>query len=252
TRHRFSAWFRARPKVRIGNRQARVALVPTCVVEFTAPAIGHDLVRVYERNGIEVALADVGCCGAPLLQRGDTLADQVRKGDDIVVAQPTCALTVRRDYLAHVPGADTEAVAAHTYDASEYLMRQHRSGESLLDTDFVGPLPRSIVYHAPCHIRAQRVGLKGRDLLRLTGATVSVVQQCSGIDGVGGLRASADELAGPLAARLAEELERRPAATIVGDCHLSNVAIAGATGRVPSHPLQVLARAYGFAPEPEA
>jgi Fe-S oxidoreductase len=64
-KQRFSTWFKRRPRVRIGKRQGRVALFPTCLVEYQQPQIGHDLVKVYERNGIEVALTDIGCCGAP-------------------------------------------------------------------------------------------------------------------------------------------------------------------------------------------
>jgi len=56
SRQRFSTWFNRRPKVRIGKRQGRVALFPTCLVEYQEPGIGHDLVKVYERNGIEVSL----------------------------------------------------------------------------------------------------------------------------------------------------------------------------------------------------
>ena len=33
---------------------------------------------------------------------------------------------------------------------------------------------------------------------------------------------------------------------VAGDCHLSNTAIAEATAKVPVHPVQVLARAYGL------
>jgi hypothetical protein len=45
---------------------------PTCLVEYQQPQIGHDLVKVYERNGIECSLAEgAGCCGAPYLHSGD-------------------------------------------------------------------------------------------------------------------------------------------------------------------------------------
>ena len=71
-RERFSTWFAKRPKVRIAKRQGRVAVFPTCLVEYQQPQIGHDLVKVYERNGIECSLADTtSCCGAPWLHSGD-------------------------------------------------------------------------------------------------------------------------------------------------------------------------------------
>ena len=46
-----------------------------------SPTIGHDLVKVYERNGIECSLTDgAGCCGAPWLHSGDV--DQFTKVAD--------------------------------------------------------------------------------------------------------------------------------------------------------------------------
>jgi hypothetical protein len=37
---------------------------------------------------------------------------------------------------------------------------------------------------------------------------------------------------------------------VLGDCHLANGAIIEETGRVPKHPIQLIARAYGLPPEP--
>jgi Fe-S oxidoreductase len=262
-RQRFSTWFKRRPKVRIGKRQGRVALFPTCLVEYQQPQIGHDLVKVYERNGIEVNLVDAGCCGAPWLHSGDrdhfvtvakenvaALANEVRKGNDIVVPQPTCGYVLKKDYLDYAPGPDATLVAEHTYDAAEYLMKIHRGGDTRLDTEFDGEVPATITYHTPCHLRAQNIGLKSRDLMKLTGAKIKLVQQCSGIDGMWGLRAENAELSVPIGKKLANEIERAGGEVVAGDCHLANTAITEQTGRTPVHPLQVVARAYGI-PEEE-
>jgi len=49
-----------------------LAVFPTCLVEYQQPQIGHDLVKVYERNGVECSIAEgAGCCGAPWLHSGD-------------------------------------------------------------------------------------------------------------------------------------------------------------------------------------
>ncbi|HEY3484631.1 MAG TPA: hypothetical protein VGK49_04560, partial [Ilumatobacteraceae bacterium] len=101
-----------------------------------------------------------------------------------------------------------------------------------------------------CHLRAQNIGLRSRDLLRLTGTTVKVVQQCSGTDGTWGLRSRNESVAVPMAQRLGAEIERAAGEAIAGDCHLANTAIREQTGRVPLHPIQLVARAYGIAEEP--
>ncbi|MGA1543081.1 MAG: hypothetical protein ACO38D_11455, partial [Ilumatobacteraceae bacterium] len=99
--------------------------------------------------------------------------------------------------------------------------------------------------------RAQNIGLKSRDLMKLTGAKIKLVQQCSGIDGMWGLRAENADLSLPIAAKLADEINKADSDVVTGDCHLANVAINEQTGREPMHPLQLVARAYGIPEEPK-
>lgn len=263
TKVRFTTWFHQRPKLRLGRRQGRVAVFPTCLVEYQAPSIGQDLVKVYERNGVECTLADTtDCCGAPFLHSGDVdaftkvakknvkaLAATVRKGNDIVVPQPTCGYVLKKDYIDYVGGEDAQLVAENTFDAAEYLMKLHKAEGTSLDTDFTGDIPETITYHTPCHLRAQNIGFKSRDLMKLTGAKVKLVQQCSGIDGMWGLRAENAELSIPIAKKLGDEIIRAGGDVVTGDCHLANTAITEQTGREPLHPLQLVARAYGIPEE---
>ena len=261
-RQRFSTWFSRRPKVRIEKRQSKVTVFPTCLVEYQEPAIGHALVKVYEHNGIECSLSEAGCCGAPFLHSGDmeqftkvavrnvrTLAQEIRNGTDIVVPQPTCSYILKKDYLDYVGGPDAQLVAEHTYDTAEYLMKIHKAEGTKLDTNFVGEIPASITYHTPCHLRAQNIGLKSRDLMKLTGSTIKLVQQCSGIDGMWGLRAENAELSIPIAEKLGKMIVVADSEVVAGDCHLANTAITEQTGETPLHPLQVMAMAYGIKPE---
>jgi glycerol-3-phosphate dehydrogenase subunit C len=263
-RVRFTTWFKKRGAGILGRaQQGRVAVFPTCLVEYQNPAVGQDLVKVYERNGVSCELADgVGCCGAPWLHSGDfksfrkqaaknvtKLADAVRAGADIVVPQPTCGYVLKRDYPDYLKTADASLVGSHTYDAAEYLWRLHKGEETSLDTDFAGDVPTSTAYHAPCHLQAQNIGLRGRDLMKLTGTKVTVVQKCSGIDGMWGLRAENYELSRKVAQPLKAGLEKADAEVFTGDCHLANGAILQETGIAPMHPLQLLARAYGIPTE---
>lgn len=267
-RRRFSTWFRAWLAERgagTDRPQRAVTVYPTCVVEYQEPEIGHDLVKVYDHNGIECRPTAAGCCGAPWLHAGDVarfrkvaatnvavLADEIRDGTEVVVPQPTCSYVLTYDYLDHVGGPDAELVARHTHDAVDYLMQVHRTAarpDTGLDTGFSGEVPATITYHLPCHLRAQGVGVPGADLLRLTGAEVEVVDRCSGIDGMWGLRAGHEEIAVPMAAALGDRVTGCGGDVVAGDCHLANTAIAEQAGRTPLHPLQVVARAYGLASE---
>jgi len=128
-------------------------------------------------------------------------------------------------------------------------MKVHKGESTTLDLDFRGDVPETITYHTPCHLRAQNIGLKSRDLMKLTGARITLVQQCSGIDGMWGLRDENAELSLPVSRRLGDEITRAEGEVVAGDCHLANTAITEQTGRIPVHPLQVMARAYGIAEE---
>jgi glycerol-3-phosphate dehydrogenase subunit C len=258
-RQRFSTWFSKRAKPVLAHRHGVVMVFPTCLVEYHQPQIGKDLVRVYERNGIECELTAARCCGAPWLHAGDVerftkaaernveaLAKEVRQGTDIVVPQPTCGYVLKRNYVDYVGGADAELVAEHTYDAAEYLIELGEVGEDQLDTDFTGDVPATVTYHVACHVRAQDIGLKSLDLIRLTGADVTVVQQCSGIDGMWGFRAENEKISIPIAEQLGDAIRHAGGDVVAGDCHLANTAITEQTGAAPLHPIELVARAYGI------
>ncbi len=256
---RFSKWFkRHTPKVAVNGR-SKVVLFPTCLVEYQETSIGKALVNVYERNGIACYLpAGQVCCGMPWLDAGDTakFAEHARKnveilapfaaqGQAIVVPQPTCAYVIKNEYPDFLGTDEARAVAANTFDASEYLIARHK--EEPLDTDFsAGQAYERIVWQAACHYRAQQIGPKSRDLMALTGAKVQMVERCSAIDGTWGLRAENVAMAKKIAKPLMEAITKSDAELVAGDCHLSNGAIYADTGRKTVHPLEVLARAYGI------
>jgi Fe-S oxidoreductase len=260
-RVRFSKWFRSRREAVATPPRGRVALFPTCLVEYQAPEVGQAMVGVLERNGFACDLPEGQvCCGMPWLDAGDperfrdaaqrnveALTPAVEAGCAIVVPQPTCAYTLKDEYPAFLGTAAARAVAAATFDASEFLMARHQEAE--LDTTFPGKTYESIMWHAACHYRAQQIGPKSRDLMALTGAEVTTVERCTAIDGTWGLRAENVELARRVARPLMERVTEAEEQLIAGDCQLANVAIDEGTHKRPIHPLQVLARAYGIEEE---
>jgi Fe-S oxidoreductase len=262
-RTRFSTWLKNR-KASLGRRQqATVAVFPTCLVEYQNPAIGQDLVKVYEHNGVRCDLPSrFSCCGAPWLHSGEfeafrklaarnveALVEAVQVGKDVVVPQPTCGYVLKKDYPEYLHSDDARLVAEHTFDAVEYIWRLHKGAETTFDTNFTGDVPDSTAYHVPCHLRAQNIGLRSRDLIKLTGSKVTAIQRCSGIDGTWGLRSENYQLARNVAAPLKNEISEAKATVVAGDCQLANGAIVEETGIAPVHPLQLIARAYGIAPE---
>ena len=254
-RRRFSRWFRSR-RSRAHAPDARVALFATCTVEYNEPDIGIASVEVLERNGVEVSLPDQRCCGMPFLDGGDieraktlarrnvaSLAKEVAEGRDIVVPGPTCSFTIRNEYPHLLGTEEARMVASRTMDISEYLMKRHDAGR--LDTRFKQG-PGRVGYHLPCHLKAQNIGFRSRDLLKLLpGTEVTMVDRCSGIDGTWGFKTQYFDLSLKVAKPLADELDSaRPDAT-ASDCPLACMQIQKMRGEKPLHPIQIVRRAYG-------
>jgi len=256
-RETFSKWF-AKHAGRVPDPVTRVALFSTCPVEYNNPAVGRATVRVLERNRIDVAMPPQRCCGMPYLDGGAvdearaqiddnvrTLTAAVREGREIVVPGPTCSYMLKHEYpwLA----SDTEGaklVALNTRDLFEYLARLHAEGR--LDTTFQKN-PGKIAYHLPCHLKAQNMGTKSADLLRLIpGAQVEVIERCSGVDGTWGFKKEYYELSLKVAKPLFDDIEAARPDRIASDCPLAALQIAQGTGEKPHHPIQILAEAYGL------
>jgi Fe-S oxidoreductase len=257
----FSSWFRsaAKPAAAEGGRAAvrKVALFATCTVEYNAPAIGRAAVRVLERNGVDVSLPDQRCCGMPYLDGGAvdeckalmrdnvrTLAAAVREGREIVSPGPTCSYMLKQEYPWLDGSEDARLVAASTRDLFEYLGRLHAEGA--LDTRFPRPVG-PITYHVPCHLRAQNIGTRSADVLRaIPGASVSVVERCSAVDGTWGFKTQYFDLSMKVAQPLFDAVRSGGTPTVATDCPLAGLQIAQGTGVEPRHPIQILAQAYGL------
>jgi Fe-S oxidoreductase len=139
---------------------------------------------------------------------------------------------------------DANLVAAHTYDLFEYLAGLHAEGQ--LDTRFPNP-PGKIAYQLPCHLKAQNLGTKSADVLRLTGAEVETVERCSAVDGTWGLKKEYFELSMKLAGPLFRDIRQAVPDRVATDCPLAALTIKQGTGTAAQHPIRILADAYGLA-----
>jgi glycerol-3-phosphate dehydrogenase subunit C len=149
----------------------------------------------------------------------------------------------------HVPEKmrhDAELVAAHTYDASEYLMRLHRADSTVIDTDFRGATFARITSVGSGHLTDRHAEFDSRDLLRLTGARVQQIRGTSGIETPWGLRADNDAVADSLAGRLARRIGTTSPDAVAADDDFANAAISEQLDVKALHPMQIVARAYGL------
>ncbi len=266
----FDAWFRREA----GGRETAegdhpVVLFATCFVNYNNPDVGHAAVRVLRHNGCRVACPETACCGMPALDAGDirlaqkkaranvaALAPFVERGYRVAVINPTCSLMIREEYpdLLDDPAdpataAAAKALAAATRDLSEYLWELRADGH--LREDFKSSPNGPVAYHAPCHLRMQNIGFRGRDLLRrVPGVKPKLVVECCGHDGTWAMKKEYFQLALKYGEKAFEGMRETGTEVWSTDCPLASVQFQQACGRTPLHPVQILDRAYrddGFA-----
>jgi Fe-S oxidoreductase len=243
------------------DTRGKVVLFTTCYGNRNEPDLATDLAAVYTHNGIEVTLADrEKCCGMPKLELGDLdavaklkdinipeLLRLVDAGYDIVAPIPSCVLMFKQELPLMFPEDDAvQRVRARIFDPFEYLMRRHKAG--LLRTDFSQALGK-VVYHVPCHLRVQNIGLKTRDVLRLVpDTTVEVIERCSGHDGTYAVKSEFRAASLKIAAPVAQRFEAAEAAYHSSDCPMAGHQIASAmeSHPTPTPPMKLLRIAYGL------
>ncbi len=253
----FSAWM-ARHQPSGTGEAGTVVLFATCYGESNYPGVPKAAVRVLEHNDFRVLVVeDVTCCGMPNLDGGDldgardkirrnvaALLPHVEAGATVVVPGPTCGYTMKREWPELLRTRDASRVAAATDDLMQFLDKQRRNKK--LSTEFATELG-SIAYHAPCHLRAQKVGAPASRLLKMVPNTsVTVIEECSAVDGTWGMKAAYYDMGRRYAAKLVRAVDDAQAELVVSDCSLAGLRMAQENHREVLHPIEALARAYGL------
>ncbi len=252
----FDAWIRRNgiPQAP-AEPAARVALFATCFVDYYNPAPGQAALEVFAQNRCEVAYPAQNCCGMPALDGGDiefaraearaniiSMLPLVRRSFRIAAINPTCSLMMRKEYPKLLGGGDADEFAAAVADPHELLYELRRRGA--FNREFRST-PKTIAHHIPCHLKAQGVGVRSRDLMRsIPGVDLASIDACTAHDGTWAMKREFFELSMKWGASAFDGMRDAGARVMATDCPLAAVQIAQATGTRPLHPLEVLARAY--------
>ncbi len=245
----------------VGSTRGKVAIFATCYGNYNEPHIVEDMLQVFEHNGIPVTLTEKEqCCGMPKLELGDLdaveqaknaniplLAKMIDAGWDIIAPVPSCVLMFKQELPLMFPDdPDVQKVQAHIYDPFEYLMERHKEGK--LNTDFRQTLGK-VSYHASCHLRVQKIGLKTRDLLKLVPDTeIDVIERCSGHDGTYAVKSEYHDISMKICRPVVNKVKQADADHYSSDCPMAGHQIENGLrdGRAPEHPMTLLRQAYGL------
>jgi Fe-S oxidoreductase len=262
----FEKWAEENARVLPRPDNVEAVLFPTCYVQNNEPQIGRDTLEVMDRNRVKTAcVKGLQCCGMPAWETGDletvrrraannlrVLKPFVEAGAKVVAINPTCAMMMRREYPELVPEAlrpEARRLAELVRDPSELLWEIRN--EPRFNTDFKSTPGGPVAYHAPCHLRAQAVGFKGRDLLRkIPGVQPKLTMECCGHDGTYAMKVEGFENSIRVGQKAFDGMKEAGAEVWATDCPLAALQFQQHADRKPLHPMSILARAYradGFA-----
>jgi glycerol-3-phosphate dehydrogenase subunit C len=251
-----------------GKRKA--ALYATCFVNYNKPATGMAARAVLNHLGVETVVAYPGCCGMPFLEQADLkrvaenaamvakeLVKRIDEGFDIVALTASCGLMLKFEWPLILPeNADVQRLAKASFDIDEYVVDIAKK-EGL--PAGLRPLPEGVTVHLPCHARAQAMGPKAAEMLRLIPDTpIDVVERCSGHGGTFGVMKETHAVAVKIGRPVFRAAHEKARGHIVSDCPLAalhiveNVkALAAKDGtnapvQEPEHPIEIIARAFGL------
>ncbi len=248
----------------------KCALFATCFVNYNKPATGTAARAVLNHIGVETQAAYPGCCGMPLLEQAELarVAEQATKvskelcalidqGYDIVTLTASCGLMLKFEWPLIVPENEhVKRVAEATFDVDEYVIdisKQHGLPDGLT------PLPEGVSVHMACHARAQNMGSKAAELLRLIPDTpVDVIERCAGHGGTFGVMKETHQVAMKVGRPVMRQALSQARGHLASDCPLAAKHIlqgaremaekdgASLAALQPEHPIEIFARAYSL------
>jgi len=249
----------------------KAVLYATCFGNYNNPGIGLAARAVLARNGVETEVVHPRCCGMPQLEQGDIaavaenaetvaaeLGDWIARGYDVIALVPSCALMLKFEWPLIVPGNQAvKTLSEATSDLSEYVVGL--SKESGL-AGGMRPLEGPVALHIACHARAQNMGQKAAEMMRLLPDTeIRVIERCSGHGGSWGIMKDNFEVGLKIGKPVAKQVAETNPRYVVSECPLAGDHIlqgaerlGGAKPDVISamHPIELMAKAYQPA-EPE-
>ena len=250
-------------------RARKAVLYATCFGNYNNPSIGLAARAVLAHNGVELEVRHPRCCGMPQLEQGEIarvaenaravaaeLLPWVDRGYDVIALVPSCALMLKFEWPLILPkDADIKRLAKATYDTSEYIVDIARK-EGLAPG--LKPLDGGVSLHIACHARAQNIGRKAEEMLRLIpSADLEVIERCSGHGGAWGVRKENFATGLKIGKPVARQARKAAKPYLASECPLAalhirqGMARLDGEGGVPApeavlHPVELFARAYGL------
>tara|TARA_B100000029_G_C17546010_1_gene948479 strand:- start:873 stop:1859 length:987 start_codon:yes stop_codon:yes gene_type:complete len=244
------------------DQKRKVVIYSTCFVNFNKKKTGEAALKVLHHNNVEVEHSYVGCCGMPYLEQADLeqvvnqaklvskeLLKFVDQNYKVVTLTASCGLMLKFEWPLLMPDNENiKKLSRNTMDIDEYIVDiSNKEGlvEGLQEID------GGVTVHNACHARAQNMGNKSRDMLKLIpNIKIDVVERCAGHGGTFGVMKETHNTAVKVGKTTASTVKRKNNKYMSSDCPLAGKHIkqlAEDTNIVNDealHPIELIAKSY--------
>ena len=215
-----------------------------------------------KKNGVEVQEAYPGCCGMPFLEQADLpkvveqakkvskdLLEWVEKGYRVITLTASCGLMLKFEWPLLLPDDENiKKLSQSVSDIDEYIVdiaQKEGLAEGLEEID------GGVTVHNACHARAQNMGIKSRDMLKLIpNIKMDVVERCAGHGGTFGVMKETHDLALKVGRPTARQIKNKNNKYMASDCplagkHLKQLEVDTKISNDEAlHPIELMAKSY--------
>ena len=240
----------------------KVVIYSTCFVNFNKKDTGVAALKVLKKNGVDAQHVYPGCCGMPYLEQADLLKVNeqaikvskellkwVNKGYEVITLTASCGLMLKFEWpLLLSNNEDIKKLSLHVKDIDEYIVDISKK-EGLVKG--LNEIDGGVTVHHACHARAQNMGNKARDMLKLIPKIkIDVVERCSGHGGTFGVMKATHEIANKVGKSTVQMSINKNNKYVVSDCPLAGKHLkqleqgTKVSNDEALHPIELLAKAY--------
>ena len=244
------------------KKDRKVVIYSTCFVNFNKKNTGVAALKVLKKNGVEVQEAYPGCCGMPFLEQADLpkVVDQAKKvskdllkwvdnGYKVITLTASCGLMLKFEWPLLLPNdKNIKKLSKNVSDIDEYIVdiaQNEGLAEGLQEID------GGVTVHNACHARAQNMGIKARDMLKLIpNIKMDVVERCAGHGGTFGVMKKTYELAVKVGRPTARQIKIKNNKYMASDCPLAGKHLkqleedTKIVSDEALHPIELMAKSY--------
>ena len=244
------------------SKNRKVLIYSTCFVNFNKKDTGIAALKVLKKNGVEVQEAYPGCCGMPFLEQADLtkvveqakkvskdLLEWVDKGYQVITLTASCGLMLKFEWPLLLPNDENiKKLSKNISDIDEYIVdiaQNEGLAEGLQEID------GGVTVHNACHARAQNMGIKARDMLKLIpNIKMDVVERCAGHGGTFGVMKETYDLAIKVGRPTARQIKSKNNKYLASDRPLAGKQLkqletdTKIVNDEALHPIELIAKSY--------